>query len=261
MNWSRRIRAYLPQEIPGPMAALYETVATGALGGFYRQVAFEIASLLARGRVLDVGTGPGHLLGEIAERSPGLELVGIDLSRRMLKIAKSVVGVADVAGPDIRLVHGDVQDLPFRDGEFDLVVSTLSLHHWRDPAQGIRECSRVTAPGGRCWIYDLRTDVPSSRHARLLAGKGLRGALLGWIFKFHGVDPKDYEARSVSGWLSGGATVEAEVREAYLKLEVRKAPCRSHERAADFRRVSSDHADGIVGAGPRRSRAYGEAVL
>ena len=62
MKWSRKIRTYFPQEIPGPMAALYETVATGALAGFYRQVALEIASLLARGRVLDVGTGPGHLL-------------------------------------------------------------------------------------------------------------------------------------------------------------------------------------------------------
>ena len=129
-------------------------------------------------------------------------------------------------------MQADVRDLPFSDGAFDLVVSTLSLHHWHDPAQGLRECLRVTAPGGQCWIYDLRTDVPARRHAELATGKGLERWVLGWIFRFHGVHPKDYEAQSVARWLGADATVRPEAHAAYLKLNIWKAAAPSQARNA-----------------------------
>ncbi len=239
-SWLRKIYPFLPQEIPGPIAVLYEKVAMGGLRGFHQQVASEITSSLKSGRVLDIGTGPGQLLIEITRRNPNLGLVGFDLSRKMLKIAKKLTEqdakvCAEAVATDlvpatvrtdenIRLVRGDVRNLPFSDGEFDLVVSTLSLHHWHDPARGIQECLRVTAPGGRCWIYDLRTDVPARMHAKLVTGEGLGRLARSWIFKFHGVDPKQYEARTVSSWLVG-ATVGVEVHAAYLKLNIEKPLC------------------------------------
>jgi ubiquinone/menaquinone biosynthesis C-methylase UbiE len=242
-NWLRKIRTFLPQEIPGAVAALYEKVAAPGLSQFYRQVAAEIESSLRSGDVLDVGTGPGHLLVEIARRNPNLKLVGLDLSRTMLKISKKLVeqdgkACASVAfpGPDsttlgasldsqlIRLVRGDVRNLPFPDGMFELVVSTLSIHHWHDPAKGIQECLRVTAPGGRCWIYDLRTDVPAKTLASLVRGKWLGRLALSWIFKFHGVDPRQYQASTVASWLGRGATVRAEQHAAYVKLNLEKPP-------------------------------------
>ena len=247
-SWLRRIRTFLPQEIPGPIAVLYEKVATPALSKFYRQVASEIASSLSSGRVLDVGTGPGHLLVEIARRRPNLELVGLDLSRKMLKIAKELteqdegggVNITEVRTPLlIRLVRGDVRNLPFSDGAFDLVVSTLSIHHWHDPVRGIQECLRVTAPGGRCWIYDLRTDVPQRMYAKLITGGGLRRLLLSWVFKFHGVDPGQYQACTVASWLGGGATVQAEVHAAYLKLDIEKPLCELQDGAICSKSSSS----------------------
>ncbi|MHC4173644.1 MAG: class I SAM-dependent methyltransferase [Planctomycetota bacterium] len=275
-SWLRKIGTFLPQEIPGPIAVLYEKVAIGGLRGFHQQVASEITSSLKSGKILDVGTGPGQLLIEITRRNPNLELVGFDLSRKMLKIAKRLTeppcflakartgakicaeaAATDLVpttvrtdanpvrnfkkaealeqvpkisnGANIRLVRGDVRNLPFSDGEFDLVVSTLSLHHWHDPARGIRECLRVTAAGGRCWIYDLRTDVPVRTHAKLVTGEGLGRLARSWIFKFHGVDPKQYEARTVTSWLGGGVTVQAEVHAAYLKLNIEKPLCESQE--------------------------------
>lgn len=247
-SWLHRIRTFLPQEIPGPIAVLYEKVAAPALSQFYQQVAYEITSLLRSGRVLDVGTGPGHLLVEISRQNPHLELVGLDLSRTMLKIAKDVIGQAarPYAGTSplkpflgsvatkascqpIQLVRGDVRNLPFPDGSFDLVVSTLSIHHWHDPARGIRECLRVTAPKGRCWIYDLRTDVPARTLVRLVMGQGLGRLFLSWVFQFHGVDPNQYEAHMVTSWLGSSATVQAEVHAAYLKLNIEKLLCKSQD--------------------------------
>ncbi len=224
------------------MAVLYEKVATGVLSSFYRQVAREITSSVKRGRVLDVGTGPGHLLVEIARGNPDLEVVGLDLSQRMLTIAKAHteqcariattqdVSIAPRPRSQIQLVRGDVQHLPFCDDAFDMVVSTLSLHHWQNPAKGIQECLRVTAPGGQCWIYDLRTDVPARRHAELVTGEGIRGLLLSWIFKFHGIAPRDYESQSVARWVCGRAKVQAEMHAAYLKLNIQKPLRKQEER-------------------------------
>jgi ubiquinone/menaquinone biosynthesis C-methylase UbiE len=177
-------------------------------------------------------------LVEIARQNPGLDLTGCDLSRKMLKIAKQLFErnglscaedltkdpVATTADTNrgIQLVRADVRELPFSDNTFDLVVSTLSIHHWRDPASGIRECLRVTAPGGRCWIYDLRTDVPAEAHAKLVTGEGLGRLALSWIFKFHGVDPKQYQASPIVSWLDGNASVQAEMHAAYLKLDIEK---------------------------------------
>ena len=203
------------------MARLYRKVATRGLRRFHRQVASEICSSLTRGRLLDVGTGPGRLLVEIARRSPDLELVGVDISQTMLKMAAEAMRSAQT--DPVQLVRADVRDLPFPDGSFEMVVSTLSLHHWRDWKRGVRECFRVTAPGGRCWIYDLRTDVPAKALADLAGGEGLGRAVLGWVFKFHGVKPKDYEAGSVAQWLGRGATVRAEAHAAHLRLNIHKA--------------------------------------
>jgi ubiquinone/menaquinone biosynthesis C-methylase UbiE len=56
----------------------------------------------------------------------------------------------------VTFVVGDVADLPYPDHTFDLIVSSMSQHHWTNPTVGLRELRRVLRPGGRIWIYDAR---------------------------------------------------------------------------------------------------------
>lgn len=58
--------------------------------------------------------------------------------------------------------------LPLADRSVDIAVSTLSLHHWRDPAVVLRELWRVVRPGGRVLIYDIRFSYSQRQFAEFL---------------------------------------------------------------------------------------------
>jgi ubiquinone/menaquinone biosynthesis C-methylase UbiE len=66
---------------------------------------------------------------------------------------------------------GDVAALAFPDRSFDLVISTLSMHHWADPAAGLAEIGRILRPGARALIWDFRPGVRphpfGPRHAHM----------------------------------------------------------------------------------------------
>jgi SAM-dependent methyltransferase len=91
-------------------------------------------------RVLDVGTGPGHLAARAVAR--GARAVGIDVSEAMLDVAHA-------AHPDLELRHGNVEELPFPDAAFDAAVGGFVLLHIGRPEQAAGELYRVLAPGGR----------------------------------------------------------------------------------------------------------------
>jgi len=123
----------------------------------YRRVVADVAvAQLPDGAVvLDVGTGPGRVPLMIAERCPQLAVNGIDLSPEM--ITRATAGAARRAGGhSVEFQVADVVALPFDDQSIDLVVSSISLHHWDDPAAGLRDVIRVLRPGAQAWIYDFR---------------------------------------------------------------------------------------------------------
>jgi ubiquinone/menaquinone biosynthesis C-methylase UbiE len=140
-------------------AKWYERTANRFAGRLYRRVVADVvaAGLPAGAVVLDVGTGPGIVPRTLAATDPGLVLEGVDLSAEM--IARATAAAAS-AGP-VRFRVADVAALPFEDGSIDLVISSISLHHWSDPAAGLRDVVRVLRPGAQAWIYDFR---PALRH-------------------------------------------------------------------------------------------------
>jgi len=91
------------------------------------------------GRVLEVGCGTGELAARVSAEL-GCEVVAIDLSPRMVQLARE-------RGVDARI--GDVQELAFADGEFDVVIAAWMLYHVPDLDRGLSEIRRVLRPVGR----------------------------------------------------------------------------------------------------------------
>ncbi|HKD96809.1 MAG TPA: class I SAM-dependent methyltransferase [Micromonosporaceae bacterium] len=143
----------MPKVFEGRSSRVYDVMARRVLRRAYRRLAVDIAATAPAGAaVLDVGTGPGVLLVELAKRRPDLRLTGVDLSADMITAAKRNL---DKFGDRANAQIGDVTDLPFADGSFDLVVSSLSLHHWDHPEAAVPELARVLRPGGRVCVYDF----------------------------------------------------------------------------------------------------------
>lgn len=95
-------------------------------------------------RILDIGFGTGDLLSEM--RNQGYLCYGVELSPSMLKMAKR-------KGVKVPLCQARAQDMPFRDGAFDSLVSTFPSSFILDP-QAQREMARLLAPGGRLVVVD-----------------------------------------------------------------------------------------------------------
>lgn len=144
----------------GWRSRIYDVLARWPMRRVYRRIAQDVAAMApGRGAVLDVGTGPGVLLVELARRRSDLMLTGVDLSADMVALAeRNLAAVADRASARV----ADVAALPFADESFDLVVSSFSLHHWEEPEAAVSELARVLRPGGALVIYDF-TRAPFDR--------------------------------------------------------------------------------------------------
>jgi ubiquinone/menaquinone biosynthesis C-methylase UbiE len=149
----RRRGRNMPAVFSGRNSRFYDVVARRLLRPVYRRVAADVAAVAPEGgTVLDAGTGPGVLLVELARRRPDLRLTGVDLSADMVTAARRNVARF---GDRVAVEEGDVTRLPFPDNAFDVVVSSISLHHWDDVAAAAPELARVLRPGGRVHIYDF----------------------------------------------------------------------------------------------------------
>jgi ubiquinone/menaquinone biosynthesis C-methylase UbiE len=167
---------------PEPPAWLYNLMARGPLARrIYRRLVADLAPGLPPGaRILDVGTGPGFLLGYLAQERPDLRLWGLDLDYRMIRLARNK---KNPPGPAPGWVVGDALALPFGDGMFERVVATLSLHIWPDPQAGLKELRRILTPGGRAWIYELKQETGAKELRAFSREEGLPFPLVYLGFK------------------------------------------------------------------------------
>jgi ubiquinone/menaquinone biosynthesis C-methylase UbiE len=125
--------------------------------------------------ILDVGCGTGRLLRAASARWPTARLLGVDPAPQM-------VGEAQRLAPKIIFAVASAEALPFPDQTADLVLSSLSFHHWADQQKGLQEIARVLQPGGWLCLTDhtvrlakLFGEKPKSREQlqELMSSTGL----------------------------------------------------------------------------------------
>jgi ubiquinone/menaquinone biosynthesis C-methylase UbiE len=121
----------------------------------FRERLVRLARLETGQSVLDVGCGTGSLAITAKRRvGPAGTVRGVDASPEMIARARRK---AHKAGVDVSFTEGVVETLPFPDGGFDAVLSTLMLHHL--PGDARRQCAlemrRVLKPGGYVLAVDF----------------------------------------------------------------------------------------------------------
>ena len=154
------------RQVPGGIligdAVLYDKLSRLLLNPLVQRIAADVAAVAPDGaRILEAGCGPGHLSTRLA-RDHGFEVIGLDLDPAMIARAQANTDPAgNRGGRRASFLVGDVAALAFPDQSFDLVVSTLSMHHWADPAAGLAEIGRVLRSGAPSTHLGLPTRRPT----------------------------------------------------------------------------------------------------
>jgi ubiquinone/menaquinone biosynthesis C-methylase UbiE len=114
----------------------------------FRQRVVHLAGLQGDEDVLDAGCGTGLTTLRIAAQHPGCTVHGIDLSPKMISVARRD---AEEQGLAVDLRVGSIVDLPYPDSSFDVVITNIMYHHLDlvEKRQAVAEIARVLRPGGR----------------------------------------------------------------------------------------------------------------
>ena len=155
-NASVRHLSQINSLFTGIGSRIYDRVMVRLTSNLYQRAVDDLTLLgLKQGKVLDAGTGPGTLARNLARQQPQLQIYGIDLSADMIQLAREHAQQEQLT-ERVHFDVGNIAHLPYPDHSFDLVVSTISMHHWYELEQPLRELYRVLQPGGRLMIYDFR---------------------------------------------------------------------------------------------------------
>lgn len=181
------------------LGALYTLASAGSYLYTTRRGKFavwgeELGRIEGDEQVLDLGCGRGMVLLLAAQRLRGGRATGIDLwsGKDQSGNAESVTRAnaeAEGVSDRVELVTGDMRELPFEDGRFDLIVSSLAIHNiptaeGRD--QAVKEAHRVLRPGGLMLIADFRHTSCYEDVLRELGVVDVRRRDLGWRFWYGG---------------------------------------------------------------------------
>lgn len=225
MSLTRFIKDVLrrPEAIPTPGAIFYNATVAKVLRKPETKIAIDVVAQMGNGTILDLGSGTGYLAIEIARRSPGLQVYGIDLSKQMVKIARRHAQGVDNA----RFVFGNAAKLPFKDNSIDLVISTGASHHWKTPRMVFDECYRVLKTGKEAWIYDGCPEVfqnPADRRKVYEEYGFFVGRLGPRVSQLHGFTREEYQTE-IKGILEQTAfkgSYQMALTDIWMKITLKK---------------------------------------
>ena len=145
-------RVFTDPEFAGDYARRHERMAQN-LGARYAKRLAQMG--FQRGAILDAGCGFGGVVMSLEQAFPDAQVVGTDLSEPLLERARVFAQAAGLTDR-VRFELADVEQLPFTDGEFDVVINTNMVHIVEQPVQMLNEMDRVLAADGCLFIADIR---------------------------------------------------------------------------------------------------------
>lgn len=148
----------MPEEILWPFSRFYDKYPNRIFVKWFQQIAKDIKDRQISGTIIDIGTGPGRLPLEIVKQVANVEVVGIDLSEDMMRIARKNAEEEGLT-ERVRFKVGSAYDTGFGDCSVDLVISTGVIHHLREPINAFNEIHRILKRGREAWMYDGRKDA------------------------------------------------------------------------------------------------------
>jgi len=174
------------ERIPGVLASSYEKATRMVIEAYYGQVAEEIVSNFKSGEILDLGTGPGYLPIEIVRRAPDINIIAVDLSRKLIQMAQANAARAGLSH-QLSFEVGNSAGLHFKNASFDMVISTGMLHSLNRPIAVLIEIYRVLKKGGEAWIYDPANVTAYIDKRKWKASLNFRERSFLWFFKLLGL--------------------------------------------------------------------------
>jgi len=143
---------------------LFVAIATLGRAARIREQTADLAGLRPGQTVLEVGCGSGELTQRARVRvGPTGRIFGIDPSSEMIAVARRKAAKAHL---DIDYRVAAIESLPFADATFDVVLSSVMMHHLPDDLKslGLAEIRRVLKPGGHLFIVDFKRPTGAFAH-------------------------------------------------------------------------------------------------
>ena len=144
----------------------------------WKQRAVDLAAPAAGARGLDLASGTGDLA--FALQSRGVLVIGLDVTHRMLQLARNKAGHLGAARSPF-FVTGDMCALPFPNAHFDIVTTGYGLRNVPDMTIAVDEIYRVLRPGGTVVSLDFNRPESAIVRAVYLAYLWTVGGALGWV--------------------------------------------------------------------------------
>jgi ubiquinone/menaquinone biosynthesis C-methylase UbiE len=154
VGMSESQRTYLPAAGRDLFLPLYDFIAKLLGADRARQTLFDLAPLRPGDRVLDIGCGTGTFATILKQRSPGVEITGLDPDPKALARARRK---AEQARVSVRFDQGFADSLEYPAMSFDVVFSSFMFHHLQgsNREKTLREVRRVLKPGGSFYLLDF----------------------------------------------------------------------------------------------------------
>ena len=149
---------------------------------FLNGLVLEAMAVRETDRILEIGCGTGHLIGEMAKSVDRGHIEGVDFSDEMVAVAERRNRDA-IASGRVKITRGDFDELEYTSDRFDKVCSVNTVYFWPKPESTARKIADILVPGGTIAlafedITQLRTKNLSAEVFRLYAVDEVREILV-----------------------------------------------------------------------------------